>query len=112
MSTADIPVRGGNPACQIPSVDWATYTHECVFQCEAIFCSEDEGFSVHCLNLPGVISQGDSEQQAIENIKDAFRETILYHKETGTPIPWVEDTATERAEFPTDAKIKWLLVRV
>jgi predicted RNase H-like HicB family nuclease len=31
----------------------------------------DEGYSVHCPGLPGCWSQGDTEAEAIENIKDA-----------------------------------------
>lgn len=34
----------------------------------------DEGFSVSVPGLPGCWSQGSSESEAIENIKDAIRE--------------------------------------
>jgi predicted RNase H-like HicB family nuclease len=34
----------------------------------------EEGFSVHCPGLPGCWSQGDTEQEALENIEDAIRE--------------------------------------
>ena len=33
---------------------------------------EDDGFNVSCPALPGCHSQGDSEEEAIENIKDAI----------------------------------------
>lgn len=33
---------------------------------------EDGGFNVSCPALPGCHSQGDTEQDAIENIKDAI----------------------------------------
>jgi predicted RNase H-like HicB family nuclease len=36
----------------------------------------DEGYSVSCLDLPGCWSQGDTEQEALENIKDAIREYL------------------------------------
>jgi predicted RNase H-like HicB family nuclease len=36
----------------------------------------DEGYSVNCLDLPGCWSQGDTEQEALENIKDAIREYL------------------------------------
>jgi predicted RNase H-like HicB family nuclease len=36
----------------------------------------DEVFSVSCPGLPGCWSQGDSEQEALENIQDAFREYL------------------------------------
>ena len=35
---------------------------------------EDGGFNVSCPALPGCHSQGDTEEEAIENIKDAIIE--------------------------------------
>ena len=34
----------------------------------------EEGFSVSCPGLPGCWSQGNTEDEAIENIKDAIQE--------------------------------------
>jgi predicted RNase H-like HicB family nuclease len=36
----------------------------------------DEGYSVHCPGLPGCWSQGDTELEAINNIKDAIQEYL------------------------------------
>ena len=36
----------------------------------------EEGFSVSCPGLPGCWSQGGTEQEAIENIRDAIREYL------------------------------------
>jgi len=33
----------------------------------------DEGYAVWCPGLPGCWSQGDSEEEALENIKDAIQ---------------------------------------
>ena len=41
-----------------------------------ILNKSEEGYSVFCLNLPGCWSQGDTEQDAIENIKDAIHEYL------------------------------------
>ena len=38
--------------------------------------SEKEGYSVSCPNLPGCWSQGDTEQEAIENMQDAIQEYL------------------------------------
>ena len=38
--------------------------------------SEEEGYSVSCPNLPGCWSQGDTEQEAIENMQDAIQEYL------------------------------------
>jgi predicted RNase H-like HicB family nuclease len=36
----------------------------------------DEGYSVSCPGLPGCWSQGATEDEAIDNIKDAIREYL------------------------------------
>ncbi|MDD3581774.1 MAG: type II toxin-antitoxin system HicB family antitoxin [Desulfobacca sp.] len=36
----------------------------------------DEGFSVFCPGLPGCWSQGATEEEAIENIRDAIQEYL------------------------------------
>ena len=36
----------------------------------------EEGYSVYCPGLPGCWSQGGTEEEAIENIKDAIREYL------------------------------------
>jgi predicted RNase H-like HicB family nuclease len=42
----------------------------------------DEGYSVSCPGLPGCWSQGDSEQEALENIQDAIREHLAAVEES------------------------------
>jgi predicted RNase H-like HicB family nuclease len=42
----------------------------------------DEGYSVSCPGLPGCWSQGDSEQEALENIQDAIREYVAAVEES------------------------------
>ena len=36
----------------------------------------EEGYSVHCPGLPGCWSQGETENDAIENIRDAIQEYL------------------------------------
>ncbi len=52
----------------------------------------DEGYSVHCPGLPGCWSQGDTEKEAIENIKDAIQEYLaaIYESTKGTDVREVE----------------------
>ena len=33
---------------------------------------EDGGYSVHCPSLPGCVSQGDTREEALENIQEAI----------------------------------------
>jgi len=39
--------------------------------------ASDEGFSVSCPGLPGCWSQGATESEALENIRDAIHEYLL-----------------------------------
>jgi len=41
-----------------------------------ILNKSEEGYSVSCPNLPGCWSQGDTEQEAIENMQDAIQEYL------------------------------------
>ena len=41
----------------------------------------EEGFAVSCPGLPGCWSQGATEQEALENIRDAIREYLDAVKE-------------------------------
>ncbi|HOU71411.1 MAG TPA: type II toxin-antitoxin system HicB family antitoxin [Methanothrix sp.] len=34
---------------------------------------EEGGYTVQCLELPGAISQGETKEEALENIKEAIR---------------------------------------
>lgn len=41
----------------------------------------DEGYAVGCPELPGCWSQGETEEQALTNIKDAISEYLLAQEE-------------------------------
>ena len=43
---------------------------------KVVLQESEEGFSVSCPGLPGCWSQGGTEQEAIENIRDAIREYL------------------------------------
>lgn len=48
--------------------------------------AEKGGYVVKCLDVPGAVSQGETEEEALENIKDAVRgilearKKLLYRK--------------------------------
>jgi predicted RNase H-like HicB family nuclease len=41
-----------------------------------VLLPSEEGFAVSCPGLPGCWSQGETEQDALENIQDAIREYL------------------------------------
>ena len=43
---------------------------------KVILQKSEEGYSVSCPGLPGCWSQGETEEEAIENIKDAIHEYL------------------------------------
>ena len=52
----------------------------------------DESYSVFCPGLPGCWSQGETEAEAIENIKDAIQEYLaaIYESVKDTDVREVE----------------------
>ncbi len=43
---------------------------------QVVLLKSDEGYAVSCPALPGCHSQGATEQEALENIKDAIQEYL------------------------------------
>lgn len=43
---------------------------------KVVLQKSDEGYSVSCPALPGCWSQGDTEEEALENIKDAIEDYL------------------------------------
>jgi predicted RNase H-like HicB family nuclease len=58
---------------------------------EVKLLKSDEGYAVWCPALPGCWSQGDTEKEALENIKDAISEYLADE----------DDAAIMRAETRT-----------
>ena len=50
----------------------------------------DEGYAVWCPGLPGCWSQGATEEEALENIKDAIRLHVEDRLANNEPIPTSE----------------------
>jgi len=47
---------------------------------------EDGAYVVECPSIPGCISQGATEDEALENIKDAIRQCLEVRAERGMPL--------------------------
>jgi len=85
------------------------FDHE-VRQCRVwLTPEEDGGFSVEAVSVPGVASQGETIEEAIENIKDAFTAAIETYNDSGMDIPWTQDLPEER---PANVIERWILVNV
>jgi len=49
---------------------------------KVVLQASEEGYSVSCPGLPGCWSQGQTEEEALENIREAIREYLEAVKET------------------------------
>ena len=58
-----------------------------VYECRVAIIQEDNGYSAHAADLPGAVSQGDTVEEATENITDALRGLLAEYRVAGK-IPW------------------------
>jgi len=79
-----------------------------IFRCQVYLLREPEdgGFSIIAATLPGVASQGDTEEEALENIKDAFEAVLAVYNESGQEVPWLP---TPR-DPELGSVIRWVIV--
>ena len=47
---------------------------------------EDGAYVVECPAIPGCVSQGETEQAALDNIRDAIRQCLEVRAERGMPL--------------------------
>jgi antitoxin HicB len=45
------------------------------------------GFTVTSPALPGLVTEGDTLEEALENAKDALHATLELYEDTGRPVP-------------------------
>ena len=62
-------------------------------KCKIVLEKTEEGYSVHCPGLPGCWSQGKTEIDAIDNIRDAIQEYLAAINES------VKDTDVREVEI-------------
>ena len=59
-----------------------------VYRVPLVLAPQDEGGdTVTSPVLPGLVTEGDSLEQALENVQDALRATLEFYEETGRPVP-------------------------
>lgn len=77
---------------------------EKVFRYTAIFepC-EEGGYTVTVPKLPGVVTEGDTFEETLKNVRDAIEGYLQILQETGEEIPEPDDkniTATVNVKLP------------
>ena len=72
----------------IGAARWRVHEHD-VYQVEIRLCRErDGGFSVHVPTLPGVVSEGETEEKAEKHFGEALLAVIESYRKDQEPIPW------------------------
>ena len=98
--------RFGSPLAVLDAKDSPQLASN-MYECRVVICPESEGgFSAHALRLPGVVSQGETIEESLANIADAFRAAMGVYSERDLTIPW-QDVDVERTE---GAMVRWILV--
>ena len=68
--------------------DWTEPSGD-MYRCAVYLAPEDEGgYSVTVPSLPGAVSEGETEREALDNITEALAGLIESYKAKGDPIPW------------------------
>ena len=66
------------------------------------------GYTAYIPDLPGVVSEGDTEEEAVANIKEALAEALASYLDGSDGIPWEPSTRpADQAEID-----RWISVDV
>lgn len=93
----------------IPATEHPWLFPERTYECEVRLVDEEEGgYSVYVPELPGVVSEGDTYEQAISNIREALAAALRVYCDSDQPIPW------DKADKPrkSDERCSWVTVDV
>ncbi len=74
---------------------------------KVVLYETEEGFSVFCPGLPGCLSEGDSKEEALENIQEGIREFLEViweetNQEIAKDLAEHEDLSVSMAEVDVD----------
>jgi predicted RNase H-like HicB family nuclease len=61
-----------------------------------LFQDEDGVFVAECPSIPGCVSQGETEEEAMKNVREAIRECLEVRAERGMPLT----VTTREVEIP------------
>ncbi len=66
--------------------------------------AEEGGYWVEVPALPGCLSQGETVEEALENVREAIESHLLALKEDGQEIPEEEGLLLGRVEVPSGGR--------
>lgn len=59
------------------------------YRCCILLSPDDGGYCVRAADLAGVVSEGETFEEAVHNIKDAYAGVIESYLAHGETIPWL-----------------------
>jgi predicted RNase H-like HicB family nuclease len=85
------------PACQVFGDSWVVPSPP-AHEFTAIACPEEEGgYSIFAADYPGIVSQGDTLEEAKTNIAEAFMAMLEARRNHGEPLAHSRDAGVERS---------------
>ena len=108
METIEIDLNNSAQSYTVPRGGWTKSPKS--YRCHIkLIKEEDGGYSAIVLNLPGTGSCGDTEEEALDNVREAASGVIESYLEDGEDLPWRDSLAEV---IPDDARHMWILVHV
>lgn len=87
IDISESPVRRRGYGEIYPTLPVTEFTTP-VYECHVRICEDsDGGYCGYVANLPGVVSQGNTIEDAIANTREAAEAALMEYKERGS-IPW------------------------
>ncbi len=108
MSTVEIDLSNTAESRTVGEDTWVESKK--AYRCHVLLVKEEGGgYSAIVLNLPGAGSCGDTEEEAMRNVREAAAGAIESYLSHAEDIPWIDSL---RADIPDDGKQRWILVHV
>jgi antitoxin HicB len=107
MTSCVVDNRFGSAATDVkPS--WERFAGN-AYECRVLLIPEDEGgYSAHAMRLPGVVSEGETIEEALANVREAFVGAVRAYLDSGREIPWA-DADVEKSR---NVEERWIVVNV
>ena len=79
---------------------------ETIYKVPLVLTPQSEGgFTVTSPLLPELITEGDTLDEVMENVKDALRAVLELYEDMGRPIPSVLQQATDETRFMLESAV-------
>ena len=104
---APLPQEALVPTGHIVNESWVLEPSPPVHEFSAIACPEEEGgYSIFAADYPGVVSQGDTLEEAKANIGEAFLAMLEAKRKRNEPLLYSRDAEVDASPGCTKLRIR------